>query len=167
MATVRWPLTPICAAGSIAGSAALLTATALAATPLVFTVRTTQGPTATHPHAPPGGIGDTFVSSLELINLTPQLGKAARATIGTMQFTYTIRKQCTSFAKTCIATADFETVTTLPGGTVVANGKALSIAQPAITIPVVSGTGRYKGVRGTVKISPSSTKLSTFKLTLP
>ena len=134
---------------------------------LLIAVKTTQGPTVTQPHAPPGGVGDTFNSSLKLVILTAQLGKAAGSTLGTMHFQYTIRKQCTSFGKTCVATADFETVTMLPGGTVIANGKALSIAHPSITIPVVGGTGRYAGARGTVTISPSSTKTSTYKLTLP
>jgi hypothetical protein len=150
-----------------AAVAAALAPVGLAGNALVITAKTTQGPTVTHPHAPPGGVGDTFDSSLKLVTLTSQLGKAAGSTLGTMRFEYTIRKQCTSFTKTCVATADFETVTTLPGGTVTANGKALSIARPWITIPVVSGTGRYAGAHGTVTISPSSTKTSTYKLTLP
>ncbi len=143
------------AAGAVAGST------------LRFTVKTVQGPTAAHPHPPAGGVGDTYVSSLKLVNAgIAQLGKGARAKVGTMQFTYTIRKQCTSFTRTCVATADFNTVTTLPGGKVVANGKAISIANPTITIPVVGGTGHFAGARGTVTISPTSTKLSTYKLTL-
>jgi len=151
----------------IASIAAVLPAAGLARTALVITAKTTQGPTVTHPQAPPGGVGDTSVSSLKLVTLTAQLGRPAGATLGTMRFSYTIRKQCTSFGKTCIATADFETVTTLPGGTVIANGKAVSIAQPSITIPVAGGTGRFAGARGTVTISPSSTKTSTYNLSLP
>jgi hypothetical protein len=160
---VRRPLALI----SIASIGAVVPAGGLARTALVITAKTTQGPTVTHPHAPPGGVGDTFASSLKLVTVTAQLGKPEGATLGTMRFSYTIRKQCTSFGKTCVATADFETVTTLPGGTVIANGEALSIAHPSITIPVVGGTGRYAGARGTVTISPSSTKTSTYRLRLP
>jgi hypothetical protein len=148
--------------------AAMLAATARPATSLTFTVKTKQGPTVAHQHPPAGGVGDSYDSSLVLMNSgIAQLGKGARATVGKMQFTYTIRKQCTSFGKTCVATADFDTVTTLPGGTVTAGGKSISIAKPTIVIPVTGGTGRYKGATGTVSISPTSTKLGTFALTLP
>ncbi|HEY4348895.1 MAG TPA: hypothetical protein VGM80_15030, partial [Gaiellaceae bacterium] len=75
--------------------------------------------------------------------------------------------QCTSFGRQCASTADFDTVTMLPGGTVIASGKAISISRPTITIPVVGGTGRYEGARGTITISPSSTKFSTFRLIIP
>ena len=51
---------------------------------------------------------------------TAQLGLAPHAVAGSMQFSYTIRHQCAAFTPTCIATADFATVSTLPGGTVVA-----------------------------------------------
>jgi Dirigent-like protein len=157
------------AALACAALAAALPVTGSAArSRLVFTVKTTQGPTTAHPHPPAGGVGDTYVSSLKLKNAgLSQLGKKARASVGTMQFTYTIRKQCTSFTRTCVATADFDAVTTLPGGTVVADGKRISISGQTITIPVVGGTGRYKGARGTVTISPTVTKLSTYTLTLP
>src|SRR6185437_13339946 len=111
---------------------------------------------------------DSFDSSLRLVNgALPQLGRRAHAKVGMMQFTYTIRRQCTSFEQTCVASADFETLTTLPGGTVTAAGKRISIARPTIVIPVVGGTGRYAGAHGTVTISPMSTKLSTFHLVLP
>jgi Dirigent-like protein len=160
---MRW----FAALASAAVAAACVAAVGAAGSTLRFTVKTVQGPTTAHPHPPKGGVGDTYVSSLRLVNSgIAQLGKGKRATVGTMQFTYTIRKQCTSFGKTCVATADFNTVTKLPGGKVIANGKGVSISKPNITIPVVGGTGRYAGARGTVTISPSSTKLSTYKLKL-
>ena len=149
-------------------AAALFAAGAVAERTLAFTLEETQGPTAAHPHPPAGEVGDTFVSSLALTNAAaPQLGKRPWASVGTMQFTYTIRHECASLGTRCVPTADFDTVTTLPGGTVVADGHALSIARPTITIPVVDGTGRYAGARGTVTISPTSTKVSRYKLTLP
>jgi hypothetical protein len=148
--------------------AAVVASDASASRSLVFTVKTKQGPTVAHPHPPPGGLGDSYNSSLALVNAgIPQLGRPARAVVGTMQFTYTIRKQCTSFTPRCHATADFTTVTMLPGGTVKAAGKSISIANPEIVIPVTGGTGRYRGAHGTVSISPTSEKLSIYRLLLP
>jgi hypothetical protein len=139
-----------------------------AVTRLDYTFKTRQGPTTSHPHPPPGGRGDTYDSSLVLKNAgIAQFGKGQHAPVGAMRFTYTIRQQCTSFAVKCVATADFETVTTLPGGTVVAGGKSISIASRNIRIPVIGGTGRYKGAKGTVTISPTSTQISTYRLTVP
>ena len=152
----------------VAVLAAVAASSASASRSLVFTVKTKQGPTVAHPHPPAGGVGDSYESSLTLANAgIPQLGRPARATVGTMQFTFTIRKQCMSFSPKCVATADFTTVTTLPGGTVRAGGKGISIAYPEIVIPVTGGTGRYKGAHGTVSISPTSEKLSTYRLRLP
>jgi hypothetical protein len=143
---------------------------ARAATALVFSLTTTQGPTtvdsATGLH--PSEVGETFVSSLALANAgSPQLGRRAWARVGTMRFSYTIRRQCTAFGPVCDATADFATVSALPGGTVVAGGKGISTAYQTITIPVIGGTGRYAGARGTVTISPSSRKVSVYRLELP
>jgi hypothetical protein len=152
----------------VAVLATAVTASASASRSLVFTVKTKQGPTVAHPHPPAGGIGDSYDSSLTLVNAgIAQLGRPRHATVGTMQFTYTIRKQCTSFSPRCHATADFTTVTMLPGGTVKAGGRSISIANPEIVIPVTGGTGRYKGARGTVSISPTSEKLNTYRLRLP
>lgn len=135
---------------------------------LTFTFKTRQGPTMVEAHPPSGEVGDTFDSSLSLVNRrAAQLGFAPHAVAGSMRFSYTIRHQCAAFIPSCTATADFATVSTLPGGTVVANGSQISIAEPTITIPVVGGTGLYKGARGTISISPSSTKRSVFTLTLP
>jgi hypothetical protein len=154
-----------------AAAACALAAAASAATPLAFTLRTTQGPTsvATAAHAASSSLaGEAYVSTLTLLNgATPQLGKRAWAQVGTMRFSYVMRKHCTSYGTVCDKTADFSTVSVLPGGTVLASGEAISIAHPTITIPVVGGTGRYAGASGTVTISPSSTKINVYKLQLP
>jgi hypothetical protein len=135
---------------------------------LTYSFKTRQGPTMVEAHPPAGEAGDTFDSSLALVNRrTAQLGLAPHAVAGAMRFSYTIRHQCASFTPKCVATADFATVSSLPGGTVIAKGSRISIADPTITIPVVGGTGLYKGARGTISISPSSTKRSVFVITLP
>lgn len=159
---------------SCAVAAALAACAAASAAPastsLVFTLTTTQGPTMiTAPSAAASSeVGETFVSTLTLSNDgAAQLGRGAWAKVGTMRFSYTIRKQCATFGPVCDATADFVTVSTLPGGTVLAGGTGLSIAYQSITIPVIGGTGRYSGARGTVTISPSSTKTNVYRLDLP
>jgi hypothetical protein len=135
---------------------------------LSYTFKTRQGAIAHHAHPPGGGVGDTYESSLALRNAgIAQLGLGGHANVGSMKLGYTIRRQCRTFTKSCVATADFQTVTTLPGGTVLADGKAISIATPNIRIPVTGGTGRFRGARGSVMISPSSTRISTYRLTVP
>jgi hypothetical protein len=134
---------------------------------LSFTVETLEGLTTVHPHPPAGGVGDAYASTLELVNDgMSQLGKGARAKVGTMQFTYTIRRQC-AVAAGCVSTADFDTVTTLPGGKVIASGRSIPISSATITIPVTGGTGRFVGAKGSVTISPTRTKRSTYTLELP
>ena len=133
----------------VAVLAAVAASSASASRSLVFTVKTKQGPTVAHAHPPAGGVGDSYDSSLALANAgLPQLGRPARASVGTMQFTYTIRKQCTSFSPKCVATADFTTVTTLPGGTVKAAGKSISIAQPGDRDPRHRRHGPLQGCAG-------------------
>jgi hypothetical protein len=150
----------------VLGFATVFLPTSGAVGTLTFTVGTLEGLTTVHPHPPAGSVGDAYVSTLELVNNgSAQLGKGARAKVGTMQFTYTIRRQCVVAG--CVSTADFDTVTTLPGGKVIANGKSIPISSATITIPVTGGTGRYVGAKGSVTISPSRTKRSTYTLDLP
>jgi hypothetical protein len=139
-----------------------------ASTKLSYTFKSRQSTAVRQQHPPGGAIGDTYVSTLALRNAgIAQLGAGRHAEIGSMALSYTIRRQCTAFSKKCVATADFHTVTTLPGGTVRAGGRSISIASPSIRIPVTGGTGRFENARGYVTISPSSTRLSTYVLTLP
>jgi hypothetical protein len=143
-----------------------------AANGVVYQLRTTQGPTsvtaASHTPAVSGSeVGETFASTLTLRNgPSPQLGRAAWATVGTMRFSYRIHRQCSALGPLCAATADFQTVTSFPGGSLLASGQQISIASPTITIPVLGGTGIYAGARGTVTISPSELKIATYRLEL-
>ena len=139
-----------------------------ASTRLSFTFKTRQGPAVHHANPPSGAVGDSYQSTLVLRNAgIAQLGAGRHEKVGSMELGYTIRRQCTAFAKRCVATADFDTVTTLPGGKVLAGGRSISIATPSIRIPVTGGTGRFEHVHGWVTISPSSTRISTYELTLP
>ena len=140
-----------------------------ASTKVTYTFKTRQsGATAHQAHPPSGAVADTYRSTLVLRNAgLAQLGAGRHAKVGSMELGYTIRKQCTAFSKRCVATADFDTTTTLPGGKVLAGGRSISIAAPNIRIPVTGGTGRFEHARGWVTISPSSTRISTYELTLP
>jgi hypothetical protein len=149
-------------------AAAVLSPLSDASTSIRFTFKSKQGAVVAHPHPPSGAVGDSYASTLALRNAgISQLGAGSHAQVGSMALGYTIRKQCTAFAKTCVATADFATVTTLPGGTVRAGGRSISIATPSIRIPVTGGTGRFRNAHGYVTISPSSTQISTYVLTIP
>lgn len=151
-----------------AGAAVVLAPLSVAATKLSYTFKTRQGTPLHRRHPPVGTVGDTFASTLALRNAgIAQLGAGKHATVGSMALVYTIRRQCTAFAGKCVATADFETLTTLPGGKLRAEGRSISIATPTIRIPVTGGPGRFEDARGYVTISPSSTRISTYVLTVP
>jgi len=152
-----------------ASAALLLTPLSTASTKRSYTFKTRQGPTAHTAHPPAGTVGDTFDSTLVLRNAgLAQLGGGTHAKVGSMKLSFTIRKACSGLTNAkCDARADIETVSTLPGGNVTAGGRLVSIVEPSIRIPVTGGSGRFRGARGWVTISPSASKLSTFELTLP
>lgn len=161
----------VCVLAAVAVSAAAMLSAPLsqASSQRSYTFKTHQGPTAHVPHPPAGTVGDTFDSVLVLRNAgLAQLGAARRAKVGSMRLSFTIRKACSGFTNAkCDARADIATVSTLPGGKVLAGGRSVSIVSPSIRVRVSAGTGRYKGARGWVTISPSSSQISTFELTLP
>jgi hypothetical protein len=152
-----------------ASAALLVTPLSTASTKRSYTFKTRQGPTAHTAHPPAGTVGDTFDSTLVLRNAgLAQLGGGTHAKVGSMKLSFTIRKACSGLTNAkCDARADIETVSTLPGGNVTAGGRLVSIVEPSIRIPVTGGSGRFRGARGWVTISPSASKLSTFELTLP
>ena len=74
--------------------------------------------------------------------------------------------QRSSSAAGCKGTTNITTVTKLPGGTIVADGKNVSLAH-GLVVPITSGTGIFKGVTGTVAIAPAGMAEDVFNLTLP
>jgi hypothetical protein len=58
-----------------------------------------------------------------------------------------------------------ETTTKLPGGTITANGKNVSLTH-GLVVPIQSGTGIFKGVKGTVDIAPNGSAVDVFKLVM-
>ncbi len=58
---------------------------------------------------------------------------------------------------------------TFPGlGTITYQGVLKNLKDGSSTVPITSGTGQFKGARGTVNIGPGDVKaLNTFDLTVP
>jgi hypothetical protein len=96
--------------------------------------------------APPKGpsVGDKLHERTRLFNEVPQFGKPARAAVGHDRGTYTVVSR---------TTVRVEGVTTLPGGTLVLRGiLRTNLRRQELTAPVVAGTGRFAGARGTLRV---------------
>jgi hypothetical protein len=134
---------------------------------LNFKVRLIQEQTFRHPHPPDGNDGDTFSTTLRLFSIGTVLGVGDGTPIGTMSFNWgPLNGSCSSSAAGCSGTTNLQTITKLPGGTITAGGKNVSLAKGLI-VPVVSGTGIFKGVGGSIAIAPGLDPEDVFKLTLP
>jgi hypothetical protein len=57
-------------------------------------------------------------------------------------------------------------VTKLPGGTITAGGKNVSLAHGLI-VPIESGTGIFKGASGSIAIAPAGVAEDVFTIKLP
>jgi hypothetical protein len=105
--------------------------------------------------------GDTSVQTSRLLNAVPQFGKPRNSVVGRDRATITL---------TGPTSARIEGVTTLPGGTLVVRGTLRLQPGGGIVFPVVRGTGRYAGARGTVTILGGSDPLravNIYRLTFP
>ena len=89
-------------------------------------------------------VGDTVESRDRLVNAQPQFGLRSGARVG---FDHG------RFIYTSTDTARYTGEAELPGGTVVVRGDVLVRADGALMIPVVGGSGRYKGAVGFLKVS--------------
>jgi hypothetical protein len=122
-------------ASSAAGAEAQLAKIQLVTKPI--SARTTDAP----PKGP--SVGDKLHERTRLFNEVPQFGKPAGALVGRDRATFTLVSE---------TTLRMEGVATLPGGTLVLRGPVRTNARrQEITAPVVSGTGRYAGARGTLR----------------
>jgi hypothetical protein len=100
--------------------------------------------------------GDVYSGRFGLLNVVPQLGRNAGAAVGT---------EHSSLKLTSRTMAIVSGVVTLPGGTIVYSGRGrLGSNAP---IPVVDGTGRFAGARGTLTVGNGTSPLNTYRLTLP
>ena len=102
--------------------------------------------------------GDTVESRDRLLNATKQFGLRSGARVGSDhgRFTYTSTHS-----------ASYAGEATLPGGTVTVRGAVLVRSDGQLMIPVVGGSGKYKGATGFVTIGPGKKRaLNTYELTM-
>jgi len=102
--------------------------------------------------------GDTVSSTDRLLNAKAQFGLRSGARVGSDhgRFTYTSTHS-----------ASYAGEASLPGGTVTLRGTVLVRADGQEMIPIVGGSGRYKGATGFVTIGPGKNRvLNTFDLTV-
>jgi hypothetical protein len=135
---------------------------------VTFKVRLIQEVTYRHPHPPVGNDGDTFSTTLRLFAIGTVLGYPPNTPMGTMLFNWGPLENgsCSSAAAGCKGTTNLSTVTKLPGGTITAGGKSVSLTH-GLVVPVVSGTGVFKGVKGSISIAPQGDAEDVFTLKLP
>jgi len=103
--------------------------------------------------------GDRVESRDRLLNATKQFGLPSGARVGSDhgRFTYTSTHS-----------ASYAGEASLPGGTVTVRGAVLVRADGQLMIPVVGGSGKYRGATGFVTIGPGKKRaLNTYELTMP
>jgi hypothetical protein len=110
---------------------------------------------------PPKGVsdGDTVDSRDRLLNAAKQFGLRSGARVGSDhgRFTYTSTHS-----------ASYSGEASLPGGTVTVRGTVLVRADGQLMIPVVGGSGKYKGATGFLTIGPGKKRaVNTYELTMP
>ena len=120
-----------------------------------MTKRTSYRETDKPPRGP--SVGDRAVEATRLINEVPQWGKPVGAVVGRDRATFTIVD-----AKLTVAV---DGVAFLPGGTLVLRGRLKANRQRReIVAPVVRGTGRYAGARGSVVVRVEPNPLRTVNI---
>jgi hypothetical protein len=140
---------------------------ALKSGPLTFKVSLIQEATYRHAHPPAGDPGDTFSTTLRLNAIGNVLGFPEGTPMGTMAFTWgPLQGSCSSSAASCEGTTNIQTLTRLPGGTITAGGENVSLSS-GIVVPVTSGTGIFKGVKGSIQIAPLGVAVDIFHLKMP
>ena len=136
---------------------------------LSFKVRLIQEQTVRH-HLASNGTDmskDTFSTQLRLFAIGTVIGFPDNTPMGTMEFTWgPLNGSCSSSAGGCSGTTNISTFTKLPGGTLTAGGKNVSLSK-GIIVPIQTGTGIFKGATGSIDIAPASIAEDVFNLTLP
>ena len=136
---------------------------------LTFKVRLIQEQTVRHHKSSDGDdhTNDTFSTELRLFTIVSTLGISPNTPIGTMEFNWgPLNGSCTTSGSGCSGTTNITTFTKLPGGTLTAGGKNVSLSK-GIIVPVTVGTGIFKGATGTINIAPASEAEDVFNLKIP
>lgn len=151
-------LVPVLAA--VAAAVALVPASQ-AATSLTLELTSYTTITKTHDSAPRGKAnkGDRIDFKDLLVTTGKQLGKAKGKAVGydagTVLYTSATRQMISG-------------VTTFPGlGTITFEGEMKTAKDGTVTVPIVGGTGQFKGVKGTLVIGTGDQKApNTYRLSL-
>jgi hypothetical protein len=149
----------------VAALAALVLTTPLADARSTMVIRLVSITTSARANdRPPKGAsaGDTLFTTSRLENAVSQLGKPKGAVVGRDQGTARI-----------VAPGQLEAngAATLPGGTIRFEGRVRALSPTSEQIPVTGGTGRFRGARGTLTVTPLSKDgvraANVYRLTLP
>jgi hypothetical protein len=134
---------------------------------LTFTVKLVQEQTLRH-HIGRGHANDTFSTTLKLSPLSPASGCGTTPCAGgTMRFEWgPLDGVCRNAGAGYNGTTAISTNTRLPGGTIIAGGRRVSLAR-GIVVPIRSGTGLFRGARGEITIAPAWAAKAVFTLSLP
>jgi len=136
---------------------------------LTFKVRLIQEQTVRHHKASNGSdlSHDTFSTQLRLFAIGTVIGFPDNTPMGTMEFNWgPLNGSCSSSVAGCSGTTNITTFTRLPGGTLTAGSQHVSLSK-GIIVPIVNGTGIFKGATGSIDIAPASVAEDVFNLTLP
>jgi hypothetical protein len=143
---------------AVAAGVVLAFPPAAAADTVVITVRSFTTYAVAQDKKPKGqsNKGDRIILRSRLSNVRAQFDMPRGAVVGSDQGTITFT------SKTRIVV---EGVARLPGGTIRFRGTGtFGENEP---IPVVGGTGRFSGARGTLTVGEGESPLNTYRLTLP
>ena len=140
----------------LALACAASTAAASGDTTIVIRVRSLSIATVVNDRPPKGpSAGDRYTLRARLTNVVAQFGRKPGATVGSDSSTLRL---------TSATRAVIHGVAALPGGTITYSGTGRVGSNDPI--PVVGGTGRYVGARGTLTVGDGSSPLNTYRLTL-
>jgi hypothetical protein len=133
---------------------------------LRFTVKLVQEETLRH-HISAAHSNDTFSTTLRLFAIGEEFGVRDATRVGTMAFDWgPLKGRCSNHSAGCQGTTNISTFTQLPGGTITAGGKNISLSG-GIVVPINGGTGAFKGARGTIQIAPAWAPREIFDVILP
>jgi|GEM_PF-3163576 hypothetical protein len=136
-----------------------------AATHLTFQVRFIQE--ATYQWKDAQGVRHFRVTLHLFANGPNPFNAANNRMLGTTTFSYELHGSCSSGGGGCKGTTDIDTVTKLPGGSIVANGLDVPLAHPPYTVAISKGSGRFAGATGKVEIALGGKAYSLYDITLP
>lgn len=144
-----------CAGLLIAGAASAPAASARETT-VVIRVKSVPVSGILHDHAPKGlSKGDVYTGRDRLINAVPQFGKKAGAVVGSDRSTLTLTSPTIGL---------LTGVARFPGGTITFKGKGR--LGSSTRIPVVGGTGRFAGARGSMTVGSGYSPINTYRVSL-